>query len=319
PSIYEVPLALAREGLDEILLDFLSLPHYARDLGRWEQIVNRVKNPADEVTIAFVGKYVQLGDSYKSLNEALVHGGIANNVRVKIAFVDSEELETPGFPDVLARADGILVGPGFGKRGIEGKLRAIRFAREKRIPFFGICLGMQCAVIELARHVAGLASANSTEFDQNAPHKVIYMLRDLIGVEALGGTMRLGRYPCDLLEGSLARRAYGEEQVYERHRHRYEVNQEYLEPLARAGLAFTGVSPDRKFIEIVEMPGHPWFLGCQFHPEFRSKPSAPHPLFRDFVRAARAHKHARTESQRTISSPGITVPAVLVTPNGETA
>ncbi len=322
PSIYEVPLAFAREGLDEILLDYLSLPHYTRDLSRWEQIVNRVKSPADEVTITIVGKYVQLGDSYKSLNEALHHGGIANNVRVNLAFVDSEEMELRGFPEKLAAADAILIPGGFGKRGIEGKIQAIRYARETGIPFFGICLGMQCAVIEYSRHVVGLTNANSTEFDANAPHKVIYKLRDLLKVEALGGTMRLGKYPCDLAEGSLARRCYGESQIWERHRHRYEVNQEYLALLRGAGMSFSGMSPDRKFVEMVELTEHPWFLGCQFHPEFKSKPTAPHPLFRDFVRAARAHKNARaTGAERAASSlvPVVQAPAHLPPPNGESA
>src|SRR5664279_1927226 len=322
PTIYEVPLAFAREGLDEILLDYLSLPHYDRDLAKWDSIVNRVKNPQEEVTIAFVGKYVQLGDSYKSLNEALHHGGIANNVKVRISFGDSEELETAGFPETLARADAILVGPGFGRRGVEGKLKAIRFAREMKVPFFGICLGLQCAVIEFARNVCGLKDANSTEFEPTTPHKVIYMLRDLIGVEALGGTMRLGKYPCDLGEGTLARRAYGEATIWERHRHRYEVNQEYLPALRDAGMTFCGMSPDRKFVEMVELSDHPWFLGCQFHPEFKSKPTAPHPLFKDFIRAARAHKHARQEGLDKKSAelvPAVVVPANLPTPNGQSA
>ena len=321
-TIYEVPLAFAREGLDDILLDYLSLPHYNRDLSRWEEIVNRVKSPSGEVTIAIVGKYVQLGDSYKSLNEALYHGGIANNVRVKLAFIDSEELESAGFPEPLTTADAILVPGGFGKRGIEGKLQAIRFARETKVPYFGICLGMQCAVIEYARNVCGLTGANSTEFDSNSPHKVIFKLRDLIGVDALGGTMRLGKYPCDLAEGSVARRAYGEAQISERHRHRYEVNQEFLPALREHGLAFTGMSPDRKFVEMVELPGHPWFVGCQFHPEFKSKPTAPHPLFKDFIRAARAHRSAKADGlahKAVALDPVIAPPPNLPTPNGQTA
>jgi CTP synthase len=321
-TIYEVPLDLAREGLDEIILDYLSLPHYTRDLSRWDNIVNRIKNPTEEVTIAIVGKYVQLGDSYRSLNEALVHGAIANNLKARLEYVDSEELETAGFPEVLTAADAILVPGGFGKRGIEGKLRAIRFAREMKVPFFGICLGMQCAVIEFGRHVVGLKNANSTEFDPTSPHKLIYKLRDLLGVDAIGGTMRLGKYPCELSEGSLARRAYGEARILERHRHRYEVNQEFMPQLREAGMSFTGMSPDRKFVEMIELPNHPWFLGCQFHPEFKSKPVAPHPLFKDFVRAARAHKHAKAEGLALkTSSLGIPVsaPANLPAPNGETA
>jgi CTP synthase (EC 6.3.4.2) len=317
-----VPARVRAGGFDQIVLDYLSLPHSERDLTKWDRIVNRWKNPAGEVKIAIVGKYVALGDSYKSLNEALHHGGIENNVKVRLEYVDSEDLETTGYPESLSRADAVLVPGGFGRRGIEGMLRAIRYARETKVPFFGICLGMQCAVIEFARNVCGLANANSTEFDANAPHKVIYKLRDLIGIEALGGTMRLGKYPCELAEGSTARRAYGEPLIYERHRHRYEVNQEFLPALREAGLAVTGVSPDRKFVEMVELPDHPWFLGCQFHPEFKSKPTAAHPLFKDFVRAARAHQAAREEGvvQKSAAlEPGIAVPAHLPAPNGRTA
>ena len=236
PSIYEVPLQFAAEGLDEILLDLLHLPHYDRDLSKWEALVNRIKNPAGEVDIAVVGKYVDYGDSYKSLNEALAHGGIANNVRVKLHYVDAETLENDQYPEILTRADAILVPGGFGRRGVEGMMKAIQYAREKKVPFFGICLGLQTAVIEYARHVAGLEGANSTEFDEEPKHKVIYKLRDLIGVEALGGTMRLGKYPCELSPGSFAARAYGESPISERHRHRYEVNQEYL-PAPEGGRA----------------------------------------------------------------------------------
>jgi CTP synthase len=291
--IYQVPLAFSRERLDEILLDKLHLPHdELSTLTKWEEIVRKLRHPEDEVRIAFVGKYVEFGDSYKSLNEALMHGGIANNVKVRITYIDSEELETEGYHGELGRVDGILVGPGFGARGVEGKLRAIRYAREKRIPYFGICLGMQCATIEFARNVVGMVGANSTEFDDEAPYKVIYKLRDLIGVDALGGTMRLGKYPCELKEGSIARQAYATNMVDERHRHRYEVNPEYVPQLEERGFHVTGLSPDGKFVEIIELEGHPWFLGCQFHPEYKSRPTAPHPLFRSFIAAARAYKGA---------------------------
>jgi len=291
--IYQVPLALSREGLDEILLDKLHLPHEeVCDLSRWEEIVRKLRHPEGEIRIGFVGKYVEFGDSYKSLNEALVHGGIANNVRVKIVYIDSETLEQDGYHGELGNVDGILVGPGFGARGVEGMLRSIRYAREKQIPFLGICLGMQCATIEFARNVAGLGGANSTEFDDETPFKVIYKLRDLIGVDALGGTMRLGKYPCKLVEGSISRQAYGQETIEERHRHRYEVNPEYLHQLESRGLRVSGASPDGKFIEMVELAGHPWFVGCQFHPEYKSKPTAPHPLFASFVHAMKEFQKA---------------------------
>jgi CTP synthase len=289
--IYQVPLAFSREGLDEILLDKLHLPHEEiGSLTKWEEIVRKMRHPEDEVRIGFVGKYVDFGDSYKSLNEALVHGGIANNVKVRIVYIDSEALEEEGYHGELASVDGILVGPGFGSRGVEGKLRAIRYARERKIPFFGICLGMQCATIEFARNMVGMVGANSTEFDDEAPYKVIYKLRDLIGVDALGGTMRLGKYPCSLKEGSIAREAYGVDFIEERHRHRYEANPEYIPQLEEKGFRVTGASPDGKFVEIIELEGHPWFLGCQFHPEYRSRPTAPHPLFRSFISAVRSFK-----------------------------
>jgi CTP synthase len=291
--IYQVPLAFSRERLDEILLDKLHLPHdEIGALTKWEEIIRKLRHPEDEVKIGFVGKYVEFGDSYKSLNEALTHGGIANNVKVRIVYIDSEELETEGYHGELGRVDGILVGPGFGSRGVEGKLRAIRYAREKRIPYFGICLGMQCATIEFARNVVGMVGANSTEFDDESPYKVIYKLRDLIGVDALGGTMRLGKYPCRLKEGSIAHEAYAGDLIDERHRHRYEVNPEYVPQLEERGFHVTGLSPDGKFVEIIELEGHPWFLGCQFHPEYKSRPTAPHPLFRSFIAAARIFKNS---------------------------
>jgi CTP synthase len=291
--IYQVPLAFAREGLDEILLDKLHLPQEEPgSLAKWEEIIRKMRHPEDEVRIGFVGKYVDFGDSYKSLNEALVHGGIANQVKARIVYIDSESLEEEGYHGELANVDAILVGPGFGSRGVEGKLRAIRYARERKIPFFGICLGMQCATIEFARDMVGMVGANSTEFDDEAPYKVIYKLRDLIGVDALGGTMRLGKYPCNLKDGSIAREAYGVESIDERHRHRYEVNPEYVPQLEERGFRVTGKSPDGKFVEIIELENHPWFLGCQFHPEYKSRPTAPHPLFRSFVAAARAYRNS---------------------------
>src|SRR5258706_3390421 len=251
-----------------------------------------MRHPEDEVRIGFVGKYVEYGDSYKSLNEALTHGGIANNIKVRIVYIDSETLEEDGYHGELASVDGILVGPGFGSRGVEGKLRAIRYAREKKIPYFGICLCMQCATIEFARNVAGMVGANSTEFDDESPYKVIYKLRDLIGVDALGGTMRLGKYPCELKEGSIAREAYGVDLGEERHPHAYEVDPEYVPALEEKGFRVTGASPDGKFVEIIELENHPWFLGCQFHPEYRYRPTSPHPLFRSFIAAARINKNS---------------------------
>ena len=307
--IYQVPLALSREGLDEILLDKLHLPHEEIcDLSKWEEIVRKLRHPEGEVRIGFVGKYVEFGDAYKSLNEALMHGGIANNVKVRIIYIDSQTIEEDGYHGELGLVDGVLVGPGFGHRGVEGMLRAIRYAREKKIPYFGICLGMQCATIEFARNVAGMVGANSTEFDDETPYKVIFKLRDLIGIDALGGTMRLGKYPAELTPGSLARDAYGADMIEERHRHRFEANPEFLPRLEERGFRVSGKSPDGKFVEIIELEDHPWFVGVQFHPEYKSKPSAPHPLFRSFIAAARAHQkekkalstNANAEVSRTV-------------------
>jgi CTP synthase len=292
-TIYQVPLKLAAEGLDEYVLEALNLPKGNRDLSRWRQVVDAVLKPKGEVSIGIVGKYVELHDSYKSLNEALVHGGLANEVQVNLVFIDAEHLEGSSYPEQLFDVDGILVPGGFGKRGIEGMIRAIEFARGRKVPFFGICLGLQSAIIEFARNVCGLSSANSSEFVTSPPYKVIYKMRELVGVDQMGGTMRLGKYPCRLKPGSLAWRAYAQDEVWERHRHRYEVNPEYVPLFEEKGMVVSGKSPDRIFVEVIELPGHPWFLGCQFHPEFKSKPYDPHPIFRSFIAAAVEHRRQR--------------------------
>ncbi len=292
-TIYEVPLKLAAEGLDEIVLENLNLPKGQRELDRWRQVVDAIRGAEDEVAIGIVGKYVDLADSYKSLNEALGHGGLANGVKVNLVYIDSEGLEGSGYPEELFVVDGILVPGGFGKRGIEGMIRAIEFARGRKIPYFGICLGLQTAVVEFARNVCGLAGAHSTEFVGQPPYKVIYKMRELVGVDQMGGTMRLGKYPCRLKPSSLAWQAYGADEVWERHRHRYEVNPEYVPLFEEKGLVVSGKSPDRIFVEVIEYPDHPWFLACQFHPEFKSKPYDPHPLFRSFIGAAVAYRARR--------------------------
>jgi len=297
-TIYEVPLSFCQEGLDEILLDQLNMPHYPRSLSRWEELVAKVKNPKHAVRIGIVGKYVELPDAYKSLNEALLHGGIANDAGVELVYIDAEEIETANWPREIFEVDGLLVPIGFGPRGTEGKIRAIRYAREHRVPFFGICLGMQCMVIEYARNVCGIEDATSAEFDADTPHAVIYKLRDLLGVEEMGGTMRLGAYPCQLTEGTLAALTYGVPEISERHRHRYEVNQKYLQQLQEGGLQVAGMSPDGKFVEMVELKDHPWFLGCQFHPEYKSKPTEPHPLFVSYIKAALGERRRRQDPAR---------------------
>jgi CTP synthase len=286
PSIYEVPIRLHEEGLDEKLAEVLNIWSRAPRLAEWERIVEKIENPARAVTIGFVGKYVQLVESYKSLNEALIHGGIANDCRVTIRHVDSEDLERRGPEAFLGDVDGVLVAPGFGARGTEGKIAAIRYAREKKVPFFGICFGMQLAVVEFARHVCGLAGASSSELDPATTHAVVDLMPDQRGITDMGATMRLGAYPCVLLEGSRAADAYGSLHISERHRHRWEVNNAYRDVLQRHGLVMSGLSPDRRLVEMIELPDHPYFLGCQFHPEFRSRPMAPHPLFQRFIRAA---------------------------------
>jgi CTP synthase len=289
--IYDVPLSLAQEGLDEQILRLLHLEARERDLRPWLGFLERIHNPEAEVRIGVVGKYVQLEDAYKSLREALVHGGVAHKVRTVLEWVEAEEIDSQAAAARrLAHVDGILVPGGFGKRGIAGMIEAIQYAREQRVPYFGICLGMQCATIEYARHVAGLAGADSTEFDPQAQHRVIFKLRDLLGVEEMGGTMRLGAWPCVLEPDSFAQRAYGATEISERHRHRYEFNPEYEGMLTAAGLRVTGKTPDGVYVEIVEVPDHPWFLGCQFHPEFKSAPLKPHPLFAAFIGASNRHR-----------------------------
>ncbi|TYO99502.1 CTP synthase [Geothermobacter ehrlichii] len=292
-SIYEVPIAFHNEGLDERIIDYLNIWTKAPDLSAWERIVQRVKEPAGETTIAIVGKYVELKESYKSLSEALVHGGIANNCRVNLKYVDSESLERHGINATFDDVDGILVPGGFGERGSEGKIAAIGHAREQRIPFFGICLGMQMAVVEYARNVCGIEDAHSSEFHDDAENPVIHIMEEQKRVRGKGGTMRLGAYPCVLGEGTLARRIYGTDQISERHRHRYEFNNAYRERLQECGLVLSGINPDSDLVEIVEMKDHPWFLGCQFHPEFKSRPMDPHPLFESFVGACLKQGQAR--------------------------
>jgi CTP synthase len=286
-TIYEVPLAFHEQGLDDSILRLLGFsPPPPADLGRWEEIVRRLKSPRRRVRIGVVGKYIEIKDSYKSLYEALTHGGIAHEAAVDIVWVDAERLEREGLIGHLAGLDGILVPGGFGDRGIEGKIQAIRHAREQHVPFLGICLGMQCAVIEYARHVCGIAGATSGEFDPDAPHRVIDLLPEQREVRAKGGTMRLGLYPIVLAEGSAAARAYRQGLIRERHRHRYEVNNDYVAVLEKNGLRLSGIWPEKDLVEIIELPDHPWFVAGQFHPEFRSRPWAPHPLFAAFIQAA---------------------------------
>ncbi|HMK56951.1 MAG TPA: CTP synthase [Dissulfurispiraceae bacterium] len=299
-TVYEVPLSFLAEGLDKLVEKKLGLQLKEPAVAVWEQVVERIKNPKYECTIAIVGKYVNLKDSYKSLEEALIHGGIANNTRVNLQWIDSEDIEAHGVERYLSEVDGILVPGGFGSRGIEGKIAAVRYAREKKIPYFGICLGMQLAVIEFGRNVCGL-TANSTEFDINVKDPLIYLMErwynhrsgkveERTADSQMGGTMRLGAYPAVLIEGTHAHTAYGAHEISERHRHRYEFNNKYREQLTSKGLIVSGLSPDHELVEIIELRNHPWFLGCQFHPEFKSRPIEPHPLFSAFVGAALREK-----------------------------
>ena len=292
-SVYEIPLVFAEQGVDESILRMLHVPPGERKLSRWMDMLNRMHNPEREVTIGLVGKYVEYEDSYKSLKEALLHAGTAHQARVDIEWIEAEQVEWPKCGEYLRRFDGILVPGGFGKRGIQGMLNAIRCAREEKIPYFGICLGMQTMVIEFARNVCGLADADSTEFNPATPHRLIYKLRELKGVDELGGTMRLGAYTCKLAEGSFAQQAYGATEISERHRHRYEFNRDFEETLIRHGMRLTGQTPDGVYVEICELPEHPWYLGCQFHPEFKSKPLEPHPLFTAFLAATLKRQDAK--------------------------
>ena len=293
-SIYEVPLVLSSEGLDSIILKQLGLTSAGRDMAAWEDLVHRIRNPKGEVTIGIVGKYVSFEDSYKSLNEALSHGGFAHQVKVVRRWAEAEELESGNASTKLGGVDGILVPGGFGTRGTGGMVAAAEYSRRTGTPYFGICYGFQWAVAEFARNVCGLSGASSTEVDPDTPHRVIYKLQELLGVEDMGGTMRLGSYPCRLKPGSRAARIYGAEEIRERHRHRYEFNRAYEDTLVKNGLVISGKTPDGKFVEVAELPDHPWFVAVQYHPEFKSRPLSPHPLFADFIRASLERRRART-------------------------
>jgi len=295
-TIYEVPLVLSSEGLDGIILKQLGLTSAGCDMAPWHDLVRRIKNPKGEVTIGIVGKYVTFEDSYKSLNEALSHGGFGNDVKVVRRWIESDELDSHNAAEKLGGVDGILVPGGFGSRGTGGMVAAAQYARRTGTPYFGICYGFQWAVVEFARDVCGLAGANSTEVDPDTPHRIIYKLQDLLGVDDMGGTMRLGAYVCKLKPGSRAASIYAASEVSERHRHRYEFNQAYLETIQRHGMVVSGLTPDGKFVEIAELPDHPWFVAVQYHPEFKSTPLTPHPLFRDFVRASLARQRERSRS-----------------------
>jgi CTP synthase len=290
-TIYEVPVELSKEGLDAQIIRLLRLEDRPANMQPWLDMLQGLHHPKGEVHIGIVGKYVQLEDAYKSLREALLHGGLAHHHKTVIDWIESEEIDSLETAEKRLKGyDGILVPGGFGKRGIQGMVYTIQYARDHKIPFFGICLGMQCATIEYARDAANLKQADSTEFDPQTPHRVIYKLRELLGVDEMGGTMRLGAWPCKLEPGSLANKAYGKTEISERHRHRYEFNREYEKTLTAAGLRITGRTPDDNYVEIIEAPNHPWFLGCQFHPEFKSKPLEPHPLFAAFIGASLEHK-----------------------------
>ena len=294
-AIYEVPLMLNSQGLDDLVVEHLKLNTQKPPLGRWKEMVRKYLNPKREMDIAVCGKYVSLADAYKSIMESFVHAGIANDVKVNLTWIDTEKISRYNAKRKLSRFAGMLVPGGFGWRGIEGKLETVRYARLNKVPMFGICLGLQCAIVEFARNVCGIEDAVSSEFDSNGKSQVISLMPDQAEVTEKGGTMRLGAYPCELKEGSLVRKIYGESLISERHRHRYEVNNKYREKLAAHGMVFSGLSPNGQLVEIMELKRHPWFIGCQFHPELKSRPMRPHPLFRDFVRASLEYDEKRKQ------------------------
>jgi CTP synthase len=310
-SIYEVPLSLVENRLDELIVEKLNLRAKPLEIGDWRQLLQRIKNPAHEVTVAVVGKYIKHHDAYKSVYEALDHAGIALDSRVLVRKVEAEDIEREGAEKCLGGMDGILVPGGFGDRGIAGKIEAIRYARERKIPYFGICLGLQCALIEFARNVVGLEDANTTEIDRNCRHPVVCMLDDQYDITHLGGTMRLGSCPCALVEGSRASQAYGSLLVHERHRHRYEFNNQYRQQFTAHGMLVSGTSPDGKLVEVIELPDHPWFVAVQCHPEFKSKPTQAHPLFYGFVQASLKNREGkkRAEASRPRTDSPVTVSA----------
>jgi CTP synthase len=297
-SVYKVPLMFHEGGLDQRVVEILGLDAPSPDLEGWKEIVRKMGNPSSEVDISICGKYVEYPDSYKSIREAFVHAGISNDVRVNVEWLDSGRITRENAHERLSKYAGILIPGGFGPRGVEGMIETVRYARENNVPYFGICLGLHSAVIEFARNVCGLSDSHSAEFDEETQDHVIDLMPEQNGIVRKGGTMRLGSYPCRLAEGSLARRIYGCEEIDERHRHRFEVNNKYLDIFLEKGLVFSGMSPDRSLIEIIELRDHPWFLACQFHPEFKSRPTRTHPLFRDFVRAAIEYREGCDAGER---------------------
>ncbi|MCH9023761.1 MAG: CTP synthase [candidate division Zixibacteria bacterium] len=300
PSIYEVPMNFRRQKLDDIICEHFGWEIPEPDLATWEEMVSRINNPQHHLKIAVCGKYVTLKDAYKSIIEAFVHAGVDSNAAVELVWVSSEEIKKEGARKFLKDVDGLLIPGGFGERGVEGKIEAIRYVRENNIPFFGICLGMQCAVIEYARNICGLTEAHSFEFYRDLKHPVIHLMADQEGVTELGGTMRLGAYPCILEENTKVQKSYGTDEIFERHRHRYEVNNAYRDMLTEKDMILSGISPDKRLVEIIELPDHPWFVGVQFHPELKSRPTAPHPLFRDFVAAALEYQLKNIDTTDTV-------------------